>query len=80
MDMIKKINEFDIENIEKQNEEVYQEWEYCFQALDYSLNSPESIAVPDDIRTILEITMRKLEYLMKCYYGNDSIKETETRA
>ena len=54
-------------------------WMFCFGAMDYALNSPESVDVPDTIRTNLEETKRRLEILME-YYEENHIEEVQWRA
>jgi|PlaIllAssembly_1097288.scaffolds.fasta_scaffold1042012_1 hypothetical protein len=54
-------------------------WMFCFGALDYALNSPQSIGVPDEIRTNLEETKRRLEILMD-FYEEQTISEVQWRA
>jgi hypothetical protein len=52
---------------------------FCFGAIDYSLNSPESLSIPDTIRLNLEETKRRLEILMD-YYEENTISEVQWRA
>lgn len=49
-------------------------WMFCFGAIDYALNSPESIGIPDSIRSNLEETKRRMEILMD-YYEENTISE-----
>ena len=54
-------------------------WSSIFMSIDFAINSPQSILVPDDVRDCLEMVKHKLEELM-AYYEEESIEEIETRA
>lgn len=73
------LNKGSTHNQDKQHMDIYLEWLYCFQALDFALNSPQAIAVPDDVHNTLDIAKHKLENLM-AHYEQDYIEEIETRA
>ena len=70
-----------MENMEENlsNRVAFTDWMYCFGALDLSLNSPQSINIPDELRELLEETKKRLERLMQ-HYEETSITENQFRA
>jgi len=59
-------------------EEIFSAWSFVVMSIDFALNSPQSILVPEDVRFSLEIAKKKIEFLMNVY-SEDVIEEKENR-